>query len=126
MTNENRKITPTDEALARLLDKSPGAPPSPRLKAQILQAALASEASDTNMPDANIIAFAPRRKAVSGWLVGGALAASLVIGIWAGATGIASTLVSAPLELAGFQTDIPADETASYDMTYGLTPGDYL
>ena len=121
MTNENRKITPTDEALARLLDKSPGAPPSPRLKAQILKAAQADET-----PATNVIAFASRRKAVSGWLVGGALAASLVIGIWAGATGIASTLVSAPLELAGFQTDIPADETASYDMTYGLTPGDYL
>ena len=94
-----------DQALDQLLDLSPPAPASPQLAQHILAAANAS-----NGPASNVVEFTPKRRSAKppylkpdNWLIGGLMAASLIIGIWSGTSDISDLLVTAPLELAGIE-----------------------
>ena len=125
MTRKTDHITDSDAALDRLLDTSTAAPPSPDLKSRILEIARA-ESTPVDMNNGKLLAF-PAARTRQNWLIGSALAASLLLGVLAGISGYADTYISAPLELAGFERPGGGeDNLTGYDMTTGLIPGDIL
>lgn len=112
-----------DMALRHLLNQAPDIAPSPDLH----KAILATAHRQTPQSD-NVIRFRPlqhppltRPQAGANWLAGGFMAASLALGVWIGAAGLADPLVSAPLELAGVQTTNTAPVLLLDNMLEGLT-----
>ncbi len=102
--NTNDLNQSQERALDQLLSLATPPPASPLLADQILAATKPSTQS------AEIVNLAAKRNArkkalftTDKWLVGGIMAASLVIGIWSGTNDIANLLVTAPLELAGIE-----------------------
>ncbi len=100
----NQMNNQEDQALDHLLDLSTPAPASPQLARHILAAANASG------PASNVVEFTPKRNLAKppylnpdNWLIGGLMAASLIIGIWSGTNDLSNLLVTAPLELAGIE-----------------------
>ena len=122
-----------DEIIATaLLDLAPDVPASPQLMQNILAKATSQTPQNSS---AEIIDFHPKarftplkHKPAHRWLTGnslaaGLMAASLVLGIWSGTNGIADTLISAPLELAGLELSDSSsldDGFNDYSATYSL------
>jgi len=122
-----------DEIIASaLLDLAPDVPASPQLMQNILAKATGQTSQNSG---AEIIDFHPKagltplkHKPAHRWLTGnsfaaGLMAASLILGIWTGANGVADTLISAPLELAGLEISDPSsldDGFNDYSATYSL------
>ncbi len=100
-SQDKNSAKPADRALDRLLGKAPALEDVSALKGRIMVAAANAQTSAT----ARIITFAhmPVKDdpANMHWGTAALLAASLFIGIWAGASGAADALVSAPLSIAG-------------------------
>lgn len=138
-------MTQKKDHIAQLLDMAPKTPPSPMLHEQILATALldaapavpnspnlsarilASAQEHTN--NANVVEFAikPSRN----WfhpnaLAGGLMAASLMLGIWTGSSGLVDNLIAAPFELAGLQLAETGDDFNLYNVLDGLTPPENL
>ncbi len=102
--NTNDLNQSQEHALDQLLSLSTPPPASTMLAKQILAA------TKPNTQSAEIINLTAKRNArkkplftIDNWLVGGVMAASLIIGIWSGTSDIANLLVTAPLELAGIE-----------------------
>lgn len=127
MSTDSKKY---DQALSRLLDQAPDIAPSPDLRSQILTAARQQShpsAQVIDFPHPAAVAIPQPRAADSNWMAGGFMAASLALGIWIGAAGLADTLVSAPLELAGLQPSETSAALSVDDMLEGFsTTGDSL
>ena len=89
-----------DRALGHLLDQAPAIADARALKARIMAAANAQASA---MAPVVTLAHAPVRDDPPGmhWAAAALLAASLFVGIWAGASGAADALMSAPLSIAG-------------------------
>ncbi len=142
MTQDNDHIT-------RLLNEAPKVPLSPNLRQDIIASVLLDMAPDvpaspalhgnilatatTNNPATNIIAFPgnssrqpPHRWLSDNALAGGLMAASLILGIWAGTSGIADNLIAAPLELAGLHSSPNDDIFNFYSVIDGITPSENL
>jgi len=105
---KNNHLSAQDQALDQLLDMAPAVPASPILTAQILAAATANNAPP------KVIEFQSKPQKSSAfksgnWLIGGLMAASLIIGIWSGTNDISNILVTAPLELAGIEQNSEFD-----------------
>ena len=137
MTNQNQQLTDLlnqalavppspelrDEIIAMaLLDTAPDVPASPALQKNILAAAQEN-------PVNNIIPFKtkPARPGfVNNALIGGLMAASLILGIWTGSSGIADNLIAAPLEMAGLQLDQEDDGFSFYSVIDAFTASENL
>ncbi|VAV95703.1 hypothetical protein MNBD_ALPHA08-277 [hydrothermal vent metagenome] len=139
-------MTQKKDHITQLLDQAPETPPSPQLRTQIVTAALLDAAplappspdlhqnilaAAKNEPPATakIIAFAPspaRRWINANALAGGLLAASLILGIWTGSSGVADSLLAAPFELAGLPVAEAGDDFSLYSVLDGLTPSENL
>ena len=137
LLNEASKAPPSpdlrrDIITAALLDINPNVPASPALAKNILASATAHKPQPAS---AEIIDFTPAvhkksaRKPVRRWLsgnalVGGLMAASLILGIWTGSNGIADNFIAAPLELAGLQASENYDNSDYYNVIDGLAPSE--
>jgi len=138
-------MTHTQNHISQLLNQATAAPPSPQLRSQIITAALLDVAPDVPpSPDlqqnilaaaneipatAEIIAFSPspvRRWINDNALAGSLLAASLILGIWTGSTGLVDNLLAAPFELAGLPVAEAGDDFSLYSVLDGLTPPENL
>ncbi len=97
-----------ESALDRLLEQAPSIENFSALKARIMD--VAANTNTSAAAGGITLANAPGEHIPAGridWWVPALLAASLLVGIWAGATGLADMLVSAPLSMAGLE--IPGD-----------------
>jgi len=139
-------MTDNKDPIAQLLDQAPVVPASPDLRQQIMTAALLDLATpvppSTGLRDtilANAIADTPKTadimtlpgKPANHWtasnaLVGGLMAASLIIGIWGGSSGVVDNLLDAPFELAGLPTSQTNDNFNLYNVLDDLTPQENL
>jgi len=108
------------QMLSRLLDEARGPAVSDALKSRIIEAARRSgNESDPGERDV-VVAFpsaATARRILSPHLPQAALlAASLLIGAWAGVSGTMDGLIEAPLEMAGF---ISPDNGSAETLLFG-------
>ncbi len=138
-------MTQNKDHIEQLLDLAPKAPPSPELREQILATALLDTAPAVpNSPNlsarilasakehsnsANVLEFAVKPAPI--WfhpnaLAGGLMAASLILGIWTGSSGLVDNLIAAPFELAGLQLAETGDDFNLYNVLDGLTPPENL
>lgn len=138
-------MTQKKDHITQLLDQARAAPPSPQLRSQIITAALLDvaprvpaspglqqnilTAANETPTTADIIAFPPspaRRWISANVLAGGLMAASLILGIWTGSTGLVDNLLAAPFELAGLPVAEAGDDFSLYSVLDGLTPPENL
>lgn len=110
-SDEGRQLFAAARALSRLLNEAREPTVSGALAARIIEAA---GHAGTNQPD-NVVPLrrgakepAPERFFAPHLPQAALLAASLLIGVWAGVSGTVDGLIVAPLELAGL---VNADET---------------
>ncbi len=139
-------MTDNKDPIAQLLDQAPSVPDSPDLGQQIITTALLDLAApvppSTGLRDnilANAITDNPKTADIitlpgnptnywtaSNALVGGLMAASLIIGVWGGSSGIVDNLLDAPFELAGLSPSQTNDDFNLYNVLDGLTPQENL
>ncbi len=130
-------FAPTSEGLrddilvAAMLDTTATHPASPLLKEQILKTAISSNSSNDVITFNRPSRHDPQhrsffRRQVGNAVAGGLMAASLILGVWAGATGTADPFLAASFELAGLQSPEQDDNFEPYNVIDGFDPSENL
>jgi len=111
--------------VSAMLDTAVTPPASPFLKGKILDTVTSLNSNNDTVDHGPRYKTLFRRQAGNAF-AGGLMAASLVLGVWAGATGTADPFLAASFELAGLHSPEQGDNFEPYSVIEGFNPPENL